>query len=307
MRKTFTFILIITLTLTFCTSCSSMGTKNAELQPLTLGLMSDLNSIPFIIAKQQGYLGDNVTIEIFKSSVDRDSALFSGNLDGTVSDLLAVALAQNGDFEAYATSTTNGRYGIAATAASGIKTAKDLEGKEIGLSLNTIIEYFADRAVTLDGGSPEKVEKVAVPKMPTRLELLENNQIDAIGAPDPFVTAAASGGATVVCTSDELNINPSCMFFTGSAVKEKNKELAALYVAYDKAAEYINNGDPAEFMPRVIEELGLPESAIDVVLPVYEKNTPVEKEEVEQAVEWLTAHGLIEKNFEYDDLVRKIK
>lgn len=307
MKKILIFALITILIFALCSGCSGMGTGNAELQPLTLGLMSDLNSIPFIIAKQQGYLGDNVTIEIFKSSIDRDSALFSGNLDGTVSDLLAVALAQNGDFEAYATSTTNGRYGIAATVVSGVKTAKDLEGKEIGLSLNTIIEYFVDRAVTLDGGDPKKVEKIAVPKMPTRLELLENNQIDAIGAPDPFITAAATSGATIVCTSDELGINPSCMFFTGSAVKEKSKELTALYKAYDKAVEYINNGDPAEFMPKVIEELGLPESAIDVVLPAYEKNTPVEKAEVEQAVEWLATHGLIKKTFEYADLVREIK
>lgn len=299
-------ILIIAIVLIF-SGCAYTGDNAGELNPLTVGIMSDLNSIPFVIAKQQGYLGDNITIELFRSATDRDSALFSGNIDGTISDILAVALAQNGDFKAYATSKTNGRYGIVAAADSGIKSAKDLEGKEIGLSLNTIIEYFTDSAVVQDGGDPVKVEKTSVPKMPTRLELLENNQIDAIGAPEPFITAAQTGGGIVICTSDDLGFNPSCMMFTGNAVNNMSKELAEFYKAYDKAVDYINNNDPSEFMPKVIEELGLPESAIDVVLPYYEKNTPIEKEEVEQAVEWLTERGLIEKSLEYDDLVREIK
>ena len=77
--------------------CSSnqKEVKNQEKgknQNLTIGLMPDVDSIPFIIAQEKGYFkeeGVNVKLESFKSAVDRDSALQSGKLDGAISDMLA--------------------------------------------------------------------------------------------------------------------------------------------------------------------------------------------------------------------------
>lgn len=295
-------ILLIVVSFFLLTSCK----KNSP-QGLTVGIMPDLDSIPIIVAKQQGFLPDYVTLEIFRSPVDRDSALLSGNLDGTISDVLAVALAQNGGFDAYATSETNGRYAVLVGKGSGITSAEQLEGKQIGLSLNTIIEYVADRVIIESGGEPGKTEKVAVPKIPARLELLESNQIDAIAVPEPYVTAAAASGAKILNTSGDLNINPAVMLFTGGAISNKQMELAAFYGAYDKAVEYIDKTDPEEFMPQVIADLGLPESAIDVVLPAYEKKTPPDKSEVDKAVEWLFEKELIGTKFQYNDLVKGTK
>ena len=95
---------------------------------LTVGIMPDLDSIPFVVAKQQGYF-DDVTLEIYKSPVDRDSAFYSGNLDGSISDALAACLAKKGDFSVYITSKTNGRYGIVAGMATGITTPKNVRRK----------------------------------------------------------------------------------------------------------------------------------------------------------------------------------
>ena len=61
------------------------------------------------------------------------------------------------------------------------------------------------------------------------------------------------------------------MLFTQEALENKYQDLKAFYEAYDKAVDYINQTDPSEFMPAVIEELGLPQSAMDVTLPIYEK------------------------------------
>ena len=81
-----------------------------------------------------------------------------------------------------------------------------LEEKEVGMSLNTIIEYVADRMVTADGGDASLLQKASVPKIPSRLELLQNNQIDAVAMPEPFITAAGNDGALIVATSDQLDI-----------------------------------------------------------------------------------------------------
>lgn len=64
--------------------------------------MPDIDSIPFIIAQEKGYFkeeGVDVELQYFKSAMDRDSALQSGNLDGGVSDMLAAGFAKAGGFD----------------------------------------------------------------------------------------------------------------------------------------------------------------------------------------------------------------
>ncbi len=271
-----------------------------------MGVMTDLDSIPIIVAKQQGYFGDNIKLEIYQSPVDRDSALYSGNLDGSISDVLAVCLAQEGEFPVYATSKTYGRYGVVSGKDSDITSAKMLEGKEIGLSLNTVIEYVTDSMVTADGGDPSLLKKISIPKIPSRLELLQNNQIDAVAMPEPYISAAGKAGETVVNTSDKLGINPGVMLFTKTATEKKSKEIKAFYEAYDKAVDYINSNDPKEFMPAVIKETGLPDTTLEVELPKYEKTTLPDKEQVLNAMNWLIDKGLLKQEYTYDDLVKQI-
>lgn len=294
------YVLCLVMTVFLLTGCA--GEKNT----LTVGIMTDLDSIPFFVAKEQGYLGDNIKLQIYQSPVDRDSALYSGNLDGSISDVLAVCLAQDGDFPVYATSKTYGRYGIVSGSGSDITGAKMLEGKEIGLSLNTIIEYVTDSMVKADGGDPALLKKTSVPKIPSRLELLQNNRIDAVAMPEPYVTAAEKAGGTVINTSDRLGINPGVMLFTKDAVEKKENEIKAFYKAYDKAVEYINSTDSKDFMPAVIKELGLPETTLDIKLPRYETYTLPDEDQVLNAMQWLIDKGMLKKEYTYKDLVKDI-
>jgi NitT/TauT family transport system substrate-binding protein len=139
------------------------------------------------------------------------------------------------------------------------------------------------------------------------LELINNNQIDAIAVPEPYLSAATDAGNIVVGTSDELGINPGVMIFTESAVKSKEKEIKSFYEAYDKAVDYINNTDPSEYMPYVIEKVGLPESINNIQLPEYQKTTLPDEKEVTQAMSWLLDKGLIKTSYTYDELVKEIK
>ena len=269
-----------------------------------MGIMPDFDSIPFVVAKQMGYLPENIRLDIYKSPVDRDSALYSGNMDGTISDVLAVGLARQGGLEVYITSKTDGCYGLLSSEKIG---AKELEGRQVGLSVNTIIEYVTDAIITESGGDPNLVEKVAVPRIPSRLELLNNKQIDAIAIPEPYVTAAVAAGANLIQTSAELNINPGIMLFGKEAVESKGSEIKAMYEAYDKAVDYINSTDPSEFMPGVIDELGLPAEAMNAALPAYTAAEMPDREEVARAIGWLQSKDLLQQDYAYEELTKEIK
>ena len=275
----------------------------AEKKELRVGVMSDTNSIPIVLAKQLGYLDDSIVLEGFMSPVDRDSALYSNNLDGSISDILAVGLAQNSDFEYYITGTTEGIYGIVASTASGITTLAQLEGKDIGLSTNTVIEYVVDCILEDAGLSMNSVEKTAVPRIPSRLELVSEGKIDSIAVPDPFLTAAAETGV-LLKTSLDLDIHAGILAFTGDAINTKSAQIKMLKEAYDKAVDYINQNDKETFLPAVIEELGLPSMTMDIELPVYRKMTLPTEKDVLRGIEWLQKKNLISKPLFYDDLVK---
>ncbi len=291
----FTLSLIVVMTL----GCS----KNNE--KLVVGVMTDVDSIPFIVAKQQGYLPDYVELQIFTSPVNRDGALYSNNLDGTISDVLAVCLAKESEFNVLITSMTQGKYGLVASKGSNITSVDQINDSSIALSLNTIIEYVTDNILVEEGVGVEMVKKTAVPNMPSRLELLTNNQIDLIAVPEPYVTAAVKEGGILLKTSTDLNINPGVMLFTKEATENKSMEIKEFYNAYNKAVDFINENinDKEVFMNEVIKELGLPDAANDIELPKYTHHTMPSEQEVKKAVYWLLEKELIKTKFEYKDLI----
>ncbi len=287
-------------------SAANAARDQSAKTPLRVGMMSDLCAIPFMVAQTQGYFADNVEITVYMSATDRDSALFSGNLEGTSSDVLAAVFAQNGEYPVYITSATYGDFGLVAGKDKGVATAQDLAGKEIGLSTNTIIEYVTDCILTDMGQDPNGVEKVTVPKIPSRLELLEAGQIDAIAAPEPFVTAAKQSGGVVIGTASQLGIVPSVMLFTQDTVDNRQEELKEFYAAVDKAIAYMASTPKEEYMPAVIQALGLPPAAMETTLPTYQNASLPEREQVERAAQWLVEKKLVETLYTYEQLTRDV-
>lgn len=113
--------------------CGSQQAEKKELQGIAIGLMPDIDSVPIIIAEEKGYFAEEglkVDIQKFKSAMDRDAALQSGNLDGAISDMLAVAFAKAGGFDVKVTSYTDGTYKLIAGKGDGDVKPQYLAGKE---------------------------------------------------------------------------------------------------------------------------------------------------------------------------------
>ena len=223
MKKIIAFLF---LPLLFLTAGCGGGSKQ-ELGTLKIGLMPDTDSVPFIIAQEKGYFaaeGLTVKLEPFKSAMDRDSALQSGNLDGAVSDLLAVAFARDGGFDVKVTSMTDGSYKLIAAPGTKTPTVKDLAGKEVAVSRNTIIEYVTDNILEHNGMSGDDIKKVVIPQIPTRLELLQSGNLAAATLPEPMASIAVYNGCRFITGSDELGINPGVILSQGKARRTSKKK-----------------------------------------------------------------------------------
>ena len=278
-----TLVLIMSIGLGGCTSKDKEETSSKPIKTLTIGIMPDLDSLPFIIAEHNGYFkqeGIKVKIEHFKSASDRDTALQAGKIHGAVSDMLSVVFFNDNKFDVKITSKTEGSFKLISGKSSNITKIEQSTGKSIGISKNTIIEYLTDRIMENSNIDIKSQNKVAIPKIPTRLEMLNNGKIDMATLPEPLASTAIASGGKVLSSSEKLGINPGVMLFTKDAMTSKSEEIKALYRAYNKAVEYLNKTKPESYIDFVIKEAGFPESVKSTLtLPIYSKATmPSEKE-----------------------------
>ena len=302
---------VLSLMLLFVVGCGSEPQKatDVKLSKLTIGLMPDTDSIPFIIATERGYFAEEgVEVELvpFKSAMERDAALQSGNLDGAVSDLLAVIFARSGGFSLHATSYTDGNYNLVAGKHTGISSAADLHGKDIAISRNTIIEYVTDEILAVNGMTEQDVSKVVIPQIPVRLEMLQSGNLAAAVLPEPMASVAVASGSRYVTGSGDLGINPGVIVFTDSSINEKAQSIRAMYRAYDKAVKYLNDTPRVEYIDLVMEKSGFPAPARNALelKPYRSPGLPAEKD-VEEAVHWVKSKDL-GRDYRYDDLVSKL-
>lgn len=287
--------------------CGSQQAEKKELQGIAIGLMPDIDSVPIIIAEEKGYFAEEglkVDIQKFKSAMDRDAALQSGNLDGAISDMLAVAFAKAGGFDVKVTSYTDGTYKLIAGKGDGDVKPQDLAGKDVAVSKNTIIEYVTDRIIASQNMPEDSINKVVIPQIPTRLEMLQSGKLAAATLPEPMGSIAIANGCRFVTDSEEMGVNPGVMMFTAKAVSDKKAELQAFYRAYNKAVNYLNEHPQDEYMDLVIEKNGFPDAAKAALkLPQYrEAGLPAEKD-VSECINWMVQKELIKQSYTYDELV----
>ena len=302
--------LLLTLVLVVGAGCGKEEAKKEQLPKIVIGIMPDVDSLPIVMAEENGYFdaeGVKVQIEQFKSAMDRDAALQSGNLDGAVSDLLAVAFLRSGGFSVKVTSSSDGSYQLIAGKGIAAENINGIVGKDVAVSRNTIIEYITDAILAKNNLKENSINKVIIPQIPTRLEMLQNGKLTAATLPEPMASVAVNAGCKLLVSSEEIGINPGVIIFKDEVIKDKQKSIEAFYRAYNRAIEYLNTAPREEYINVAIEKCGFPPAVKDALkLPKYRKATLPAKEDVTSTVKWLKDKSLIKEDYSYEDITSNL-
>ncbi|MGI5912901.1 MAG: ABC transporter substrate-binding protein [Syntrophomonadaceae bacterium] len=310
MRRVFIVLLgfIFAAVLVGCNQ--SETTENAGLPEVNIGVMPDIESIPFIIAEKNGYFeneGVIANIKHFKSAQDRDSAFQSGQLDGMITDIVAVVFANEGGINQKIISKNQGDIKLLAGKDTGISSTQELKGKSVGVSTNTIMEYTLDKMLEADQVKPEEVNKIAIPQLPTRLEMLQGGKIEAAILPDPLAGLGVDNGAVILNSTDAMKNKAGAIAFTDKIIIENPEAIKAVFRAYNKAVDYLAEKPQEEYIDFLIQEQGFPEQVKDTIqLPKYHKAELPDAKIVADVVSWMQEKELINGNYEYKDLVDEI-
>lgn len=297
-------ILIIIMSCTYITFGGSPK-KGESKKAITIGVLPDIDSVPFIMADSAGFFkkeGVKVKLVYFKSAKDRDSAIQSGNIDGTVADMIAVLFDKAGGFDVRITSKIDGNYKLVCGKTSGINSLKDIKGKNIAISKNTLIEYSTDKFLEAANLTDKDINKQIIPQIPLRLEMLQNGKVDGAVLPEPLASLAIKNGGKLIYSTSDLGIKPGIIMFTAKIIKANPKELQEVYRAYNDSVKYLNNEPIANFIDVLIKKAGFPEIIrSSIKLPVYSKAAMPKLKDFEEVLSWMKNKGLIKKNYEFKD------
>ncbi|MEN8242534.1 MAG: MetQ/NlpA family ABC transporter substrate-binding protein [Chloroflexota bacterium] len=284
-----------------------------EMETLKIAVLPILDALPLYVAQEQGYFADqNLIVELVpvNSGPERDQLMQAGQVDAMINELVSVLFYNQNETKvmvvrfARTATAESPVFSILAAAGSGIETVEDLAGVEIGVSQATVIEYMTDRVLENAGLSAEEIIKIAVPRIPDRLALLQSGELAAATLPDPVTALAILNGATLIIDDSSLpEVGTSVFSFSVETLSEKPEAVEGFLAAVEQAVEDLNS-DPGQF-DALLAELGLVPVPLqaDFELPQYVTASVPSEAQWQDALAWALGAGLIETNPAYADSV----
>lgn len=302
------------LTLILLIACAAPATPTPTPPVLMrIGVLPITDVVPFYVAEQQGYFlkqGLNIELVPAASAAERDQMMAAEQIDGQVSDLVATVLfnAKSPKLKivrvARAAFPNAPQFWLLAPKDSAIKSVQDLKGKEIAVSQNTVIEYITQRMLEREGLAPSEIKTTNVPAVPTRLQLVQQNQVTAATLPDPFASLAILGGARVLVDDTKYpEYSLSVITFRNDVLTQRAGDVKKFLAAYDQAIADIR-ATPDKFRNILIERGRVPDQLKDKYqFPPFPPPSVPTQAQWDDVVKWALERKLITAPVTYESSV----
>ncbi|TFV88768.1 ABC transporter substrate-binding protein [Blastococcus sp. CT_GayMR16] len=297
-------------------SASGTSAADGELRQVTVGMLPILPTAALYAGIEEGFFEDHgieITVETGQGGAALLPAVVSGEMEFATSNPVSLLQARDKDLDVrvighWTSALSEGDTdinGVVATAASGIASAADLEGKTVAVNtLNGMGGLTIREAVRQDGGDPDAVEFVELP-FPDMPAALGAGNVDAVWVPEPFLGTLAKAGNTVVTYSSKESVegHPTQLFFTSGQLVESDPELVEDFTAALEETLTFADENPDAVKAQVAQVLPqLPAAALEG-LTLEEFGTDLRREQIEQLGELMVEDGLIENDADVDGLL----
>jgi NitT/TauT family transport system substrate-binding protein len=232
------------------TGGTGTGGATGDLIPATIGYWGGTCESPIFIGYELGYFEEaGIEPNMLQITADVAPLMANGELDCFELTPDKFKPMEQGLEVKIVDSLHIGCIGGAASVESGIKTVADLEGKRVAAQIGSIPQIQIASQMVLAGKDPNKVEWLTYPNAEMELAM-DNGEIDAFAAYDPFPSIAWANGKTRFFsnTFDEGLKEYLCCFvgLSDRAIGEYPELAARLSAAFKKSCQYLqDNPDEA--------------------------------------------------------------
>jgi NitT/TauT family transport system substrate-binding protein len=235
-----------------CTS-SAAPSIYRNLDAVTAEVVPVIDVAPIYLGKKMGFFTDNgidLTLDTAAGGANIIPAVASSQYQFGFSNSVSVLIAQTNGESIKAIAPGDATTGKPGADFSGlvvkdpsITSAKQLAGKKVAANtLKGIVELSIRELVAKAGGNAASVNVVAI-GFPDMVAALDDNQVDAIFAVEPTLSAAKAKGWHVL--GDFATVDPGmtvALYFTSSQLAASNPDLVSRFTAaMAKSLEYASS------------------------------------------------------------------
>lgn len=235
-----------------------------------IGVMPTLDCLPVLLLKDS-LLYDTAKVDIrlkmFNAQLDCDTALIGGSIQGAISDVVrAERLVLNGTAVSQEIST-NAYWQLIANKKARLKDLSQFSDKMVAMTRYSVTDMLTD-IVEKKGKPKYPLYRVQVNNVFVRLQMLRNNEMDAVWLTEPQATQARVLGNNVLYDTQKDGQNFGVFVFRDKDIADPKRahELEEFKKAYDKACDSINKHGIAHYSA-LIEKYMAVDNATIVKLP----------------------------------------
>ena len=243
--------------------------KTADSLALKVGVMPTLDCMPLFVAKERRLfdtLGVDVRLRMRKAQMDIDTALIGGSVEGAVSDSVRVARMRSRGTALTEVGTTNTSWQLVGNRSARLKEVKQLGDKMVAMTRYSATDFLTDHVLT-GVKTTATVYRVQINDVPLRLQVLLNNEMDALWLPEPQATTAREHGHTVLWDTEKHNLWLGRVVFRDKALGDARvkKQIDVFKQAYNMACDSLNQRGVSAYADLVVKYCQTDQKTLDAL------------------------------------------
>ena len=268
--------------------------QKADSAALKIAVMPTLDCLPLLVARQYHLfdsLGADVRLQYFSSQIDCDTALMNNRVEGAVSDIVRVERMKNRGKDLFYSTSTDSYWLLLSNRNSRIKELKQLDDKMMAMTRYSVTDMIGDYAVDSAKLDHERVYRIQINDVRVRLQMLQNNEMDALCLTEPQVTEALSGKHKVLLDTRKLDWRMGVFAFRNiiSNDSSRKKQYDVFVKAYNMACDSINKYGISKYRDYIAKHCHVKVATIDSVKNYkFSHVTEPRQQDIERARKWLS-------------------
>ena len=293
-------IISLAVTLTFLFACggaengtsSADGSMPADSAALRVAVMPTLDCLPLFLASEHNMFrraGIDVALVCFNAQMDCDTALISGYVGATVTDLVRTEHLRRRKVSTTCLTATDASWQLLSARTARIRRLPQIDDRMVGMARYSATDMLAALCIDSAKLKEERVYRIQVNDVGIRLNMLQNNIIDAALMPEPQATAARLSRAFLLAdASRRFGLRLGVVAMRDSCLSASKAD--AFRRAYDEACDSLNANGLKVYSDIIVRKMGVTRQTVDSMPDniTFRHAAQPRPSDVERAKAWLT-------------------
>ena len=268
---------------------------------LKVAVMPTLDCLPLYVAEEREMFDTIVDIRLkcYTAQMDCDTALQRGRVEMAVSDLVRAERMKGEKLKLHYLTSTNAYWLLIGNRNQRITNLSHLDDRMLAMTRYSVTDLLGDLAVDSAKLKTERVFRIQVNDVNVRLDMLENNEMDALLMTQPQVTQALLLKHHVLLDTRQLDMQMGVIVEDSVVMSHPNRQRQreVLIKGYNMACDSLNYFGVKHYSDIIRKYYKLSEQALRQ-LPdtlAYEHVQAPREQDVAKAKQWLSKGEKVKK------------